>query len=126
MNLARTAENLGVSNLGHFDSELEALWSTGADLDGDGRRDGLSSLRTGLETLEAGILQLSGPLLSPAPSIKETPLLVVPALRADMNRPVEQIQDRCSEDKQRGADVPRTPGSSRSNVVAATNFREGG
>jgi hypothetical protein len=64
MNLARIAENLDVRNLAHFDGEVEALCPNG-NSDGDNGQPAISALRTGLETLEAGTLQLPGWLKSP-------------------------------------------------------------
>jgi hypothetical protein len=50
MNLARIAENLGLSNVGHVDSEMEALCPVSATDD----QPAVAERRTGLESLEAG------------------------------------------------------------------------
>ena len=63
MNLAHAAENLGVSNLGHFDSKLEGLCRVSTTDD----QPAIAERRTGLETLEAGsyrsVVEIKTPLL---------------------------------------------------------------
>ncbi len=127
MNLARIAENLGVSILGHFDGKLEALCPV-STIDG---QPAIEERRTGLQTLEAGSLNRMAELNLSESTFEtaETPLLVVSALRADMHRPVEQTQGCCLKTINSVADQTSLQlanglgsGSRPSNVVGPTNF----